>query len=34
MILSTSYLDMSKFVTAFAPRNFIAATSYASAASS
>ncbi|GJN23175.1 hypothetical protein PR202_gb10800 [Eleusine coracana subsp. coracana] len=34
MILSTSYRVMSKLVTAFSPRNLIAATSYASAASS
>lgn len=34
MILSTSYLVMSKLVTAFNPRNLIAAISYASAASS
>lgn len=33
-IFSTLYLDMSKLVTAFTPRNLIAATSYASAASS
>ncbi|KAB8093762.1 hypothetical protein EE612_020703, partial [Oryza sativa] len=33
-ILSTSYLVMSKLVTALSPRNLIAATSYASAASS
>lgn len=34
MILSTLYLDVSKFVIAFTPRNLIAAMSYASAASS
>lgn len=33
-IFSTSYLEMSKLVTAFKPRNLIAAMSYASAASS
>lgn len=34
IIRSTLYRDMSKFVTALTPRNLIAATSYASAASS
>lgn len=34
MILSTLYLEVSKFVTAFVPRNLMAAMSYASAASS
>lgn len=34
MIFSTWYREMSKFVTAFRPRNLIAAMSYASAASS
>lgn len=34
MILSMLYLEVSKFVTAFTPRNLIAAMSYASAASS
>lgn len=33
-MLFTSYRFISKFVTAFKPRNFIAAISYASAASS